>query len=174
MVTRIKRLAPETETAIKKSNSPESVVDSNIPNCRSGNLNLHHYVKWRSFEILSKDALIKIIGILLNEIESSRKSGDGKRGSEQPKSFPKKLDSKTGKSKRICWYFNNSTCKFGKFCWNLHRRLEKLDNDKKSPQKRNGKLKSRKTLDKTSEKSESLKEAVLDSSDLKLSIEVLV
>ena len=127
-------------------------------------------MKWRSFEILSKDALIQIIGILLNEIESTRKSDDGKRGSEQPKSFPKKQDYKTGKSKRICWYFNNSTCKFGKFCWNLHRRVEKLDK-KKSPQKRNGKLKSRKTLEKTSEKSESLKEAVLDSTNLKLSKE---
>ena len=78
----------------------------------------------------------------------------------------------TPTSKKICWYFRNSTCKFGSLCWNSHSRVKKVDEDKKNPKKKNRKLKSRNTLEKSSEKSKSLQqESVLDSTDFKLSIE---
>ena len=70
-VGRIKTLAPEMEKLIKESNSVENVNDCNAHNCKSGNLNLHRNVKWRSLRLLSKDALVGIIEILLKEVERS-------------------------------------------------------------------------------------------------------
>ena len=61
----IRSLAPEMENLIR-----ESMSDHNV---KSGNLNLHQDVKWRSFELLSKHALVEIIGILLKEVESLRR-----------------------------------------------------------------------------------------------------
>ena len=177
-VGRIKNFASEIGKLIVGSNSAENIDDRNIQDCESRNFNLHQDVKWRSLQILSKDALVRIIGILIKEIECSGQSEEsfpeeeksrnvqaiqtgkkvsGKKQnysvnwinqqsswnengkSEQSRSFPKKSGSKTRKSKRICWYFNNSMCKFGRLCWNLHRRVKKLD-DKLNPQKRNGQV----------------------------------
>ena len=50
------------------------------------------------------------------------------------KTFSKKISSEI-KTTKICWYFNNSTCKFGRECRNLHAG-EKRDNEKQL----NGKL----------------------------------
>ena len=60
----IRSLAPEMENLIRVSKSDHNV--------KSGNLNLHQDVKWRSFGHLSKHALVEIIGILLKEVEGLR------------------------------------------------------------------------------------------------------
>ena len=67
-VGRISSLAPVMEKLISESNSVENVSED----CKSSYSNLHEDVKWRSFKILSKDTLVKIIEVLLNEIESSK------------------------------------------------------------------------------------------------------
>ena len=48
------------------------VIDSNETDCISGILNIPLKGNWRSIRLLSKHALIEIIGILLKEVESLR------------------------------------------------------------------------------------------------------
>ena len=62
-VGRIHSLAAETKNFIRKSTSAHNVNDGNTHDCKSGDLNLHQNVKWRSYGLLSR--------VLPNEVEKN-------------------------------------------------------------------------------------------------------